>query len=123
MDYNVEQDAFAARVVWVVQFSVSPEARSREAHLPRLREGGRVEELRLSAKIKDGLLSFPGSPSGKPTRAVTSIDGPRLELEWVEAMGKAGLPLVPGSGPVADRDAAGVVASQGVQQTDAGPHD
>lgn len=46
MDYNVQQDTFAARIVWercdplVVQFSVSLEPSLREAHLSRrLREG------------------------------------------------------------------------------------
>src|SRR5215211_662405 len=139
MDYNVQQDTLAARIVWeqcdplVVQFSASLEASLREAHLPRLREGGvlarliarqgelhgadedmrrvgrehprlpddllnfqydplacavaagwegaRVEELRLSARLKDGVLTFPESPSGKPTCVVTSVDGPRLERE------------------------------------------
>jgi purine nucleosidase len=143
-DYNVQQDTLAARIVWercdplVVQFSVSLEASLREAHLPRLREGGalarlvarqgelhgadedmrhvgrehpglpddllnfqydplacavaagwegvQVEELRLSARFKDGVLTFPESPSGKPTRVVTGVDGPRLEREWVEAV-------------------------------------
>jgi purine nucleosidase len=143
-DYNVQQDTLAARIVWercdplVVQLSATLEATLREAHLPRLREGGalarlvahqgelygadedmrglgrehsalpddllnfhydplacavaagwdgaRVENLRLSARSKDGLLTFPESPSGKPTRVVTSIDGPRLEREWVEAV-------------------------------------
>jgi purine nucleosidase len=141
MDYNVQQDTLAARIVWercdplVVQFSVSLEASLREAHLPRLREGGalarliarqgelhgavsdmrrvgrehpglpddllnfhydplacavavgwdgaRVEKLRLSARLKDGVLTFPESPGGKPTRVVTGVDGPRLEREWV----------------------------------------
>ena len=148
MDYDVQQDTLAARIVWercyplVVQFSVSLEVTLREAHLPQLREGGalarliarqgelygadsemrrvggehpwlpddllnfqydplacavaagwngaRVEELRLSAQLKDGVLSFPESPSGKPTRVVTGVDGPRLEREWVEAVRAVG---------------------------------
>ena len=46
MDYNVQQDTLAARIVWercdplVVQLSVTLDATLREAHLPRLREGG-----------------------------------------------------------------------------------
>jgi hypothetical protein len=148
MDYNVQQDTLAARIVWercdplVMQFSESLEARLREAHLPRLREGGalarlvarqgelrgadgdmgrlgrehpglpddllnfhydplacavgagwdgaRVEELRLSAQLRDGVLTFPESPSGKPTRVVTGVDGPRFEREWVETVRTVG---------------------------------
>lgn len=148
MDYNVQQDTLAARIVWercdplVVQFSVCLEARLREAHLPRLREGGalarliarqgelygadwdmrrvgrehpglpddllnfqydplacavaagwegaRVEELRISARLKDGVLNFTESPSGKPTHVVTDVDGPRLEREWVEVVRAVG---------------------------------
>jgi purine nucleosidase len=148
MDYNVQQDTLAARIVWercdplVVQFSVCLEVRLREAHLPQLREGGalgrliarqgelygadsnmrrlggehprlpddllnfqydplacavaagwegaRIEELRLSAQFKGGVLGFPESPSGKPTRVVAGVDGPRLEREWVAAVGSAG---------------------------------
>ncbi len=144
MDYNVQQDTLAARIVWercdplVVQFSVALEVSLRKAHLPRLRKGGvlarlvarqgelhgadsdmrhvggehpglpddllnfhydplacavavgwdgaRVEELRLSAPFKDGVLTFPESPSGKPTRVVMSVDGARLEQEWVEVV-------------------------------------
>ncbi len=146
MDYNVQQDTLAARIVWercdplVVQFAVSLEVCLREAHLSRRRGGGalarlvarqselhgadenmkrvgrehaglpddllnfhydplacavaagwdgvRVEELRLSARFIDGVLTFPESPDGKPTRVVTGVDGPRLEREWVEAMGR-----------------------------------
>jgi purine nucleosidase len=144
MDYNVQQDTLAAKIVWerceplIVQFSVSLEVTLRETHLPQLREGGalarliarqgelygadsdmrrvggehpglpddllnfqydplacavaagwdgaRVEELRLSAQLKDGVLSFPESPGGKATRVVTGVDGPRLEREWVQAV-------------------------------------
>jgi len=50
------------------------------------REGALVEELRISARLKDGLLTFPESPSGKTTRVVTGVDGPRLEREWVKAV-------------------------------------
>ncbi len=150
MDYNVQQDALAARIVWercdplIVQLSVSLEVSLREAHLPRLREGGalarlvahqgelhgadedmrplgrehpglpddllnfnydplacavaagwdgaRIEELRLSARFTDGVLTFPESPRGRPTRVVTGVDGPRFEREWVEAMGRPGGP-------------------------------
>ena len=53
-------------------------------------DGARVEELRLSAEFKDGVLTFPESPNGKPTRVVTGADGPRLEREWVEALGRVG---------------------------------
>jgi purine nucleosidase len=148
IDYNVQQDTLAARIVWercdplVVQLSVTLEATLREAHLPRLREGdalarliarqgelygadsdmrrlgrehpglpddllnfhydplacavaagwdgARVEKLRLSARLKHGLLTFPESPGGKPTRVVTGVDGPRLEREWVEAVRAVG---------------------------------
>jgi purine nucleosidase len=148
MDYNVQQDTLAARIVWercdplVVQFSVSLEVTLRETHLPQLREGGalarliarqgelygadsdmgslggehpglpddllnfqydplacavaagwdgaRVEELRLSAQLKDGVLSFPESPSGESTRVVTAVDGPCLEREWVQAVRAVG---------------------------------
>jgi inosine-uridine nucleoside N-ribohydrolase len=148
MDYNVQQDTLAARIVWercdplVVQLSVTLEATLREAHLPRLREGGalarlvarqgqlygaesemrrvgrehprlpddllnfhydplacaiaagwdgaRVEMLRLSVQSKDGVLTFPESPNGRPTRVVTDVDGSRLEQEWVEAMRRVG---------------------------------
>ena len=43
MDYNVQQDTLAARIVWerydplVVQLSVTLEVSLREAHLPGLR--------------------------------------------------------------------------------------
>jgi len=148
MDYNVQQDTLAARIVWercdplVVQFSVALEVRLREAHLSQLREGGalarliarqgelhgadsgmrrvgrehpglpddllnfqydplacaaaagwegvRVEELQLLARLKNGVLTFPESPGGKPTRVVTGVDGPRLEREWVEAVSAVG---------------------------------
>ena len=148
MDYNVQQDTLAGRIVWercdplVVQISVSLEVTLRETHLPRLREGGalarliarqgelhgadsdmwrvggehpglpddllnfqydplacavaagwdgaRVEELRLSAQLKDGVLGFPESPSGKPTLVVTAVDGPRLERDWVKAVRAVG---------------------------------
>jgi hypothetical protein len=53
-------------------------------------DGVRVEELRLSAQSNNGLLAFRESPSGKPSRVVTGIDGPRLEREWMEAVGRAG---------------------------------
>jgi inosine-uridine nucleoside N-ribohydrolase len=148
MDYNVQQDTLAARIVWercdplMVQFSVSLEVTLREKHLPQLREGGalaqliarqgelhgadedmkrvgrehprlpddllnfqydplacavaagwdgaRLEELRLSARLEDGVLAFSESPSGKPTRVVTDADGPRLERDWVEAVRAVG---------------------------------
>ncbi len=51
MDYNVQQDTLGARIVWercdplVVQLSVTLEATLREAHLPRLREGGALARL------------------------------------------------------------------------------
>ena len=44
----------------------------------------------LGARSKDGVLGFPESPSGKPTRVVAGVDGPRLEREWVAAVGSAG---------------------------------
>ena len=148
MDYNVQQDTLAARIVWercdplMVQLSVCLEATLREAHLSRLREGGalarliarqselygadsdmrrvgrehpglpddllnfhydplacavaagwggvRVEESKLSARFLDGVLAFPESPRGKPTRVVTGVDGPRFEREWVETLGSVG---------------------------------
>ena len=148
MDYNVQQDTLAARIVWercdplVVPFAVSLEANLREAHLSRLRQGGAlarlvarqvelygadgdmgrlgrehpglpgdllnfhydplacavaagwdgasVEVLGLSARLMDGVLTFPESPRGKPTRVVTGVDGPHLEREWVEAVGRVG---------------------------------
>jgi hypothetical protein len=41
--------------------------------------------------IYNGLPAFRESPSGKPIRVVvTGIDGPRLEREWVEAVGRVG---------------------------------
>ena len=49
-------------------------------------DGASVEELRLSVRSKDGVLSFPESPGGKPTLVVTGVDGVRLEHEWVEAV-------------------------------------
>ena len=48
MDYNVQQDVAAARVVWkryapiLVQFSVCLGVHLRRAHLPWLRRGGRL---------------------------------------------------------------------------------
>jgi inosine-uridine nucleoside N-ribohydrolase len=51
MDYNVQQDVVAARIVWercapvLVQLSVCLEARLREAHLARLRRGGGLARL------------------------------------------------------------------------------
>ena len=53
-------------------------------------DGARVEELRLSPQLDDGVLSFPESPGGKPTRVVTGVDGPRLEREWVNAVRSVG---------------------------------
>ena len=53
-------------------------------------DGARVEELRLSARLKEGVLTFPESPGGKPTRIVTDVDGPRLEREWVEVVRAVG---------------------------------
>ena len=53
-------------------------------------DGACVEELRLSAQLNDGVLSFPESPSGKPTRVVTGVDGPRLEREWTQAVRAVG---------------------------------
>jgi hypothetical protein len=50
----------------------------------------RVEELRLSAQLKDGVLSFPESPSDESTRVVTAVDGPCLEQEWVQAVRAVG---------------------------------
>lgn len=51
MDYNVQQDAVAARVVWercapvLVPLTAGLEARLRGAHLARLRAGGRLARL------------------------------------------------------------------------------
>jgi hypothetical protein len=51
MDYNVQQDAVAARVVWegcgptLVQLSAGLEVRLRRAHLARLRGGGELARL------------------------------------------------------------------------------
>jgi hypothetical protein len=53
-------------------------------------DGACIEELRLSAQLRDGVLSFPESQSGKPTRVVTGVDGPRLEREWVQAVRAVG---------------------------------
>lgn len=52
--------------------------------------GARAEELKLSAQLTDGGLTFPESPGGRPTRVVTGVDGRRLEREWVEAMQRVG---------------------------------
>ena len=53
-------------------------------------DGVRVEELRLSGRLQDAVLTFPESPSGKPTRVVTGVDGPRLEREWAQAVRAVG---------------------------------
>jgi purine nucleosidase len=51
MDYNVQQDVAAAKIVWercapvLVQLSVCLEARLRGAHLARLRQGGKLAHL------------------------------------------------------------------------------
>jgi inosine-uridine nucleoside N-ribohydrolase len=51
MDYNVQQDVVAARIVWercapvIVQLSVCLEARLREAHLARLQGGDELARL------------------------------------------------------------------------------
>ncbi len=51
MDYNVQQDVAAARIVWercapvLVPLSVCLETRLRRAHLARLRQGGRLARL------------------------------------------------------------------------------
>jgi hypothetical protein len=51
MDYNVQRDTLAARIVWercdplVVQFAVSREGNLREVHLTRLGEGGALARL------------------------------------------------------------------------------
>jgi purine nucleosidase len=49
-------------------------------------DGALVEKLRLSVRSQDGVLNFPESLSGKPTRVVTGVDGARLEHEWVEVV-------------------------------------
>jgi hypothetical protein len=49
-------------------------------------DGVRVEELRLSGRLQDAVLTFPESPSGKPTRVVTGVDGPHLKQAWMEAV-------------------------------------
>jgi hypothetical protein len=51
MDYNVQQDTLAVRIVWercdplVVQLSGTLDATVVKAHLPRLREGGMLARL------------------------------------------------------------------------------
>ena len=51
MDYNVQQDVVAARIVWercapvIVQLSVCLEVRLREAHLARLQGGDELARL------------------------------------------------------------------------------
>ena len=86
MDYNVQQDAAAARIVLaacdpvVVQVSVTLKTTLREAHLPRLRAGDRLAQLvahqgedhgrennqqamgRAHAALPDGLLNFQHDP-------------------------------------------------------------
>ncbi|CAA9405640.1 MAG: Inosine-uridine preferring nucleoside hydrolase [uncultured Rubrobacteraceae bacterium] len=144
MDYNVQQDTVAARVVWercapvLVPLTAGLEARLRAAHLARLEGGGdlsrlvarqgelqgveegmgrtgrkhpglpddllnfhydplacavavgwdgaRVEERRLRAREKDGVLTFPEEPGGRKTRVVTDVDGPRFEEDWLQAV-------------------------------------
>ena len=53
-------------------------------------EGVHIEELRLSAQFKGGVLGFPESPGGKLARVVAGVDGPRLEREWLEAVRQGG---------------------------------
>ena len=53
-------------------------------------DGVRVEELRLSGRLQDAVLTFPESPSGKPARVVTGVDGPRLKQAWMEAVRSLG---------------------------------
>lgn len=144
LDYNVQQDTVAARLVWercspiLVPLDVCLEVTLRGEHLPRLREGGPlarlvalqselhgadqdmpamgrrferlpddllnfqydplacavacgwdgagIEELQLSARLEGGVLTFPESPGGRPTRVVTSVDARRFEREWLSAV-------------------------------------
>jgi inosine-uridine nucleoside N-ribohydrolase len=77
VDYNVQQDTLAARILWercdplMVQLCVCLQAGLREAHLPRLREGGAL--ARLVARqgelhgadwdVKKANHEFPGLPA------------------------------------------------------------
>ena len=54
-------------------------------------DGALVEETELVARQDDdGPLAFPEGPGGGKTRAVTGVDGPRLEEEWLRAAASAG---------------------------------
>jgi purine nucleosidase len=106
MDYNVQQDVVAARVVWercapiLVQLSASLEARLRGAHIMRLRGGGDLARLvahqgelhgaendmgrlgRDHLELPDDLLNFHYDPVA--CAVASGWDGARVEdLELV----------------------------------------
>jgi purine nucleosidase len=121
VDYNVQQDAMAARVVWercapvLVQLSVCLEARLRGAHLARLRGGGELARLvarqgeqqgtdqdmgrmgREHPELPDDLLNFHYDPLACAVAA--GWDGARvedLELRTREEDGVLDFPEEPG---------------------------
>jgi purine nucleosidase len=101
MDYNVQQDVVAARIVWercaptLVQFSACLEVCLRGAHLARLREGGDLAHLvarqgelhgaeedmrrmgREHSELPDDLLNFQYDPLA--CAVATGWDGARVE--------------------------------------------
>lgn len=145
VDYNVQQDTLAARIVWerchpiLVPLNVCLETTLRAEHLPALRRGNalaqlvaeqgkihgadddmftlgrahsrlpndllnfqydplacavalewdgvRVETLKLSTKLQEGMLTFPRDPEGRRTRVAVAVDGPRFEQAWLAAVG------------------------------------
>jgi hypothetical protein len=46
-------------------------------------EGVEVSEIPLRTEIKDGWLCQTVHDSGKPTRVVTRVDGPRFNELWL----------------------------------------
>ncbi len=144
VDYNVQQDTIAAKIVWerchptLVPLNVCLETTLRTKHLPALRHGNRlaqliadqgeihgaddempslgtaherlpndllnfqydplacavalnwdgvrVETMSLSARMEEGMLTFPRDPKGKPTQVAVAVDGVRFEEAWLAAV-------------------------------------
>jgi inosine-uridine nucleoside N-ribohydrolase len=53
------------------------------------RDGVAIERTPIAAEVHDGWLRLRRDPSGKPTRIVTAVDGPRFDAHW-RAMMKPG---------------------------------
>jgi hypothetical protein len=49
-------------------------------------DGCRTEQTPLLPVESGGVLSFVGDPAGRPSRAVTGVDGPAFTRRWLEAV-------------------------------------